>query len=118
LGDYQIELQSVRVEIELQPEAQVRQVDGGDVAEMAHPQPRRLPAHQRRGGVDVTKNVQLTVLLAPAELAALSHVAVVVTSAADTGVIYAAEAGLRSIRQAAAGHPARLAHLRRERRHG
>lgn len=46
--------------------------------------------------------VSLTVRLTPIELAALSHVAVVVTSAADVKVINAAETGLRRIREAAA----------------
>lgn len=46
------------------------------------------------------------VQLTSAELAALSFVAVVVTSAVDVTVINAADRGLRKLREAAAGHPA------------
>lgn len=64
-------------------------------------------------GTPGEKLVTLTVRLTPAQLAALSHVAVVVTAAADAAVINAAEAGLRCIREAAAKHPALPEHLKR-----
>lgn len=46
----------------------------------------------------------ITVRLTVAELAALSHVAVMVTSAVDAVVVNAADRGLLKLREAAANH--------------
>lgn len=49
--------------------------------------------------------VELTVLVTSSELAALSFVAVIVTSAVEVRVVNAAESALRRVRAAAASHP-------------
>jgi hypothetical protein len=51
------------------------------------------------------QRVELTVLVTSSELAALSFVAVIVTSAVEVRVLSAAESALRRIRAAAASHP-------------
>jgi hypothetical protein len=56
--------------------------------------------------------VRLTVEVSSAELAALSFVAVVVTSCGPPALINAANRGLRTVRQAAARHPDLPVHLR------
>ena len=49
--------------------------------------------------------IELTVLVTSSELAALSFVAVIVTSAVEVRVLSAAESALRRVRAAAASHP-------------
>lgn len=49
--------------------------------------------------------LSLTLKVTTPELSALSHAAVVVTSAAERAVVNAAERGLRKVREAARKHP-------------
>jgi hypothetical protein len=64
------------------------------------------------GGADVTDEqktaaallLPITIRLTTAETAALSFVAVMVTSAVDVAVVNAADRGLLKLREAAAGH--------------